>query len=861
MLIAMWDTVKVFPREDLLCDSELLFVEILASGNRKVNLGVFYRPPKSDINPLLNLQTALDSVLWTPNSDLLLLGDFNMPEINWETNCALRSSDHTMLLCEIIQDNFLTQLVKDPTREENILDLAFVSSPDLVHDLTVGQPFSDHNSINLLLSRSSHVGRRSEKLAYSFRKADWEHLRNLLNHTPWHCAFLEDNIDLVWSAWSDLLLPAVDECIPKHRAKRSTNAPWINRNLIKLCRKKKLLYKRAKKSSKESDWVNYRKLNNHLKKECNSARWRYINNLTEDLKSNTSPKPFWNYVKSKRKGSSDLVSLKVNDELLNDDISIANSMNYYFSSVFTIEDQANFPDFDYVTNQKLCNIYCSPAEVAKMLNNLNIYKSPRPDGIPPRILKECSQVLSSPLALLLNTSFSLGQLQTMWKNANITPVYKKGNRNFRENYRQISLTCILCKISEKVVRNGVVDFWSDLDLFNPNQFTYLSGKSTLLQLLECYNDWAQARNCSTPTDVILLGLSKAFDHVPQERLLLKLNRHGIDGPLLRWFRHFLTNRVQRVVIRGKCLDWLSVKSGVPQGTILGPILFIIYKNDISTDLASTVKIHADDTKIYRTIGSPDVDIPALQCDLDRLGVWANKWQMNFHLDKCEVMRITHRKDKTKPIYSLGGQFRSVENTKDLGVTISSDLSWGKHVFATVNKANIVLGTIKRSIGTNNRDVFSQLYKSLVRPILEYAAPVWSPYLIKDIVALEKVQRRASRLALRQKHGEMSYEHRCSLLKWQTLEKQREFLSLVQCYKIVFGIDHLSFPDFFEFAKSTRTRANHNYKLYLRKAVCNCYKYPFFIRMVRKWNDLPRYVVHAESLSVVKSRLKIYLNIY
>ena len=175
--------------------------------------------------------------------------------------------------------------------------------------------------------------------------------------------------------------------------------------------------------------------------------------------------------------------------------------------------------------------------------------------------------------------------------------------------------------------------------------------------------------------------------------------------------------------------------------------------------------------------------------------------------------------------------------------------------------NTVLGIIKRSIRTNNRDVFSQLYKSLVRPILEYAAPVWSPYLIKDIVALEKVQRRALRLALRQKRGEMSYEQRCRLLKWQTLEKRREFLSLVQCYKIVFGIDHLSFPDFFEFAKSPRKRANHGYKLYLRRAVCNCYKYSFFIRIVSKWNDLPGYVVHVESLSVFKSRLKIYLNIY
>ena len=266
--------------------------------------------------------------------------------------------------------------------------------------------------------------------------------------------------------------------------------------------------------------------------------------------------------------------------------------------------------------------------------------------------------------------------------------------------------------------------------------------------------------------------------------------------------------------------------------ILGPILFIIYINDISTDQKSTVKIYADDTKIYRTISSPDVDIPALQCDLHRLGTLANKWQMHFNPDKCEVMRFTHRKDKTKPIYTLEGQFRSLRNTKDLVVTMSSDLSLGMHVFATVNKANMILGIIKRFIGTSSQDAFSQLYKSLVRPILEYAAPVWSPYLIKDIVALEKVQRRASPLALRQKRGEMSYEQRCNLLKWQTLERRREFLSLVQCYKLVFGIEHLSFLDFFEFANSTRTRANHDDTL-----------------------------VHAESLSVFKTRLKIYLDIY
>ena len=209
------------------------------------------------------------------------------------------------------------------------------------------------------------------------------------------------------------------------------------------------------------------------------------------------------------------------------------------------------------------------------------------------------------------------------------------------------------------------------------------------------------------------------------------------------------------MLRGNCSDWSPVISGVPQGTILGPILFIIHITDISINITSTVKIYADDTKIYRTINQPDKDISALQLDLNRLSDWANKRQLRFHSEKCEVMRATHSRDRSKPSYSLGVQLESVESVKDLGVTINYHLSCGKHVSYIVNKANKVLGVIKRSLGNDNRHAFSCLFKLLVRPILEYAAPVWSPYQKKDIESSEKVQRRASRLALKQTRGGVS----------------------------------------------------------------------------------------------------------
>ena len=229
----------------------------------------------------------------------------------------------------------------------------------------------------------------------------------------------------------------------------------------------------------------------------------------------------------------ELVSLKVDKSTLTDDLSIAESMNSYFSSVFTTEDYHNFPSIELKVVNKLSRIHCSTKELEALLTNLNTYKSPRPDLIPPRILKECAKGLAPSLCALLNISFSSGQLPSGWKLANITPIHKKGPKNCRENNRQISLTSIVCKLGEKNVKDRLVNFWKNSNIFNSNQFGYLKGKSTLTQLLSCYNDWAKSRNTSPDTDVFL-DFSKAFDSVTHKRLLLKLESNGIDSALLQW---------------------------------------------------------------------------------------------------------------------------------------------------------------------------------------------------------------------------------------------------------------------------------------------------------------------------------------
>ena len=330
-----------------------------------------------------------------------------------------------------------------------------------------------------------------------------------------------------------------------------------------------------------------------------------------------------------------------------------------------------------------------------------------------------------------------------WKLADITPLHKKGAKNVRKNYRPVSLTSVVSKMCEMMVRQ---QFWITNEVFLPEQFDFLKGKSCLSQLLPSFHNWALERNNGLTPDVIFLDLSKAYDSVPHERLLTKIHAYGIQGPVLSCLRCFLPNQYQRVVLREHHTSWTSVMSGVPQGAVLGPILFLIYINDISRNIMSDTKLFTDDMKVYRVLGDTKEDVEELQKDLTRLESWSNDWQLKFNTDKCVEMGISKKNDYSSPQYHLcGNQLKAVSEVKDLRIYITSNLSWSIRANKCANKADNML--VRRAVGPKNPELFPKLYKSLVRPILEHCSPVWCPQLKKDSNTLEKVQRRASKCAL------------------------------------------------------------------------------------------------------------------
>jgi hypothetical protein len=270
-----------------------------------------------------------------------------------------------------------------------------------------------------------------------------------------------------------------------------------------------------------------------------------------------------------------------------------------------------------------------------------------PDEIGPRILKELEAVLTTPLVEIFRKSISTGEVPDEWKKANVTPIFKKGTKKDPGNYRPVSLTSVCCKMLESILRDALMDHLTCNNLLKASQHGFMPGKSCTTNLLEFFEKTTQAIDAGLPFDVIFLDFAKAFDKVPRERLLEKLRAHGVQGRALNWIRNWLTGRKQRVVLNGKFSAWAEVLSGVPQGSVLGPILFLIFINDldVAAVMIDILRKFADDTKLGQTVSTPE-ERELLQQALDKLCEWSEKWGMEFNVKKCKVMHLGYNNQAT-----------------------------------------------------------------------------------------------------------------------------------------------------------------------------------------------------------------------
>jgi hypothetical protein len=346
------------------------------------------------------------------------------------------------------------------------------------------------------------------------------------------------------------------------------------------------------------------------------------------------------------------------------------------------------------------------------------------------------------LVLIFRRSIQHGEVPDDWKQANVTPIFKKGAKSDPGNYRPVSLTSVCCKILESVIRDAMMSHLLENNLLKQSQHGFMPRKSCCTNLLEFFEAATSAVDKGKPFDVVFLDFAKAFDKVPRERLLEKLRAHGVRGRLLTWIRAWLTGRRQRVVLNGESSDWEEVLSGVPQGSVLGPPLFTVFIDDIDlvVELIDILRKFADDTKLGNTASSPE-DKEKLQLALDKLCEWARTWGMQFNIKKCKVMHLGFNNEE-HTYFMDGHQLEVTEEERDIGVSVMKNLKQAAQCKKAARTAQVVLSQISRAFHYRDRNVFLKLYVQYVRPHLEFASPVWSPWLESDKELLEKIQKRA-----------------------------------------------------------------------------------------------------------------------
>ena len=842
---------------------ECIWIEIKGEGQENLIVGCVYRSPNSSEENNLKINKMVQNL--DCSKKILMMGDFNYKEIVWSDPDNVHATEpKAELFLESTRDSFLYQHIQEPTRhrgeqKRNILDLVFTTD-DSADNIQLNPPLgnSDHCSIVWEVEMNFKVTEQAKKY-FNYNKANYSAMKEDILAVDWQSNLSNKNVEEAWNTLHEKLEATCRKNIPISEPKKGRKRPlWMNKTALAKVKKKHEAWKRYLQSESGEAYLEYTRARNQAKWHTRKAQRIYEQKIAKEAKKN--PKQFWSYVNSKRKSQVNIPDLDITDDknppkTTNDDEK-AELLNQYFKKVFTDEDLQKIPNAKKKRIENtLKDIEITQEEVLKRLKALNQNKSPGPDNIHPRILKELSHELSLPLTLIFKKSLENGNLPKSWKDGHIMPIFKKGNKHKVENYRPVCLTSICCKILESIIREKIMVHLIHNKLISKNQHGFLIGRSTLTQLIETLEEWTSMLDKNDNLDVLYCDFKKAFDSVPHKRLMVKINSFGIEGNVGKWIENFITGRRQRVCIKDSKSTWVDVTSGVPQGSVLGPLLFVLYINDLPEAITCLSKLYADDTKIYQAVNNAK-DAEIFQENIKQLWNWSIEWQLHFHPDKCHILHLG--KANIEKSYYMGAgdmsphtHLKSTDEEKDLGVVVDNQLKFSSHCDKIVNTANKLLGIMRRAFSFLDRTTFSLVYKGIIRPVIEYASTVYSPLLMKDVNKLESIQRRATKMVIGMK--EKTYEERLKYLDLPTLRYRRMRGDMINVFKYLHELYWVDAEKLLPLNKDMRTRG-HKYKLQSINCNSRARLHFFTQRVVNKWNSLSNQTVTATSVNSFKNRL-------
>ena len=528
-----------------------------------LNVILVYRPPSSGQDNL----TELCEILRGTDNNTVLIGDFNMPGIDWE-NAQARDARGRELL-ETATEEGLQQLVNFPTHTKgNTLDLLLTNCPDKILGVTdagrIGR--SDHCLLRVVMDLQPSESCRPVE-GYNWNKADTGKMVNEMSAVSWGEILADETVENAWQIFKEKLSETVERNVPKHGTRTPLKNPWMTREILRLVRQKRRKWKTVKLSASAEELREYRAIEKETAKKIRNAKRKFEKNLANGEDKNN--RKFARYIKSKTKSKTTVGPLLSADkQIITDEKEIAEELNKFFSSVFTREDLQNVPEPEKEEIRvKMQPVRITQQQIRNKIKKLRRNAAPGPDGIKPALLQDLGESILAPLEIIFNKAMETGQSPEDWKTAYITPIHKKGTKGNPGNYRPVSLTSVPCKIMESIVKDRVMSHLLENSLIQDSQHGFMPGRSCSTNLVEFMDFVTREVDSGNPVDIFYLDFSKAFDKVPRQRLVKKMQAKGLDPNVVTWIENWLTGRTQRVCVQGEKSESSQVESGVPQGTV------------------------------------------------------------------------------------------------------------------------------------------------------------------------------------------------------------------------------------------------------------------------------------------------------
>ena len=821
-----------------------------------------YIPPNfsSCLSTVSSMCTLINN-LCTDSKPCFVIGDFNLPNIDWNVPISNGNASHDFFLNFCTANNW-TQHITEPTHNQNnTLDLLLsnILANNILLSSTVNAPLTstcDHNAISFNVLANNQTKDNIDSQFPNFKKGNYVECLNFLKEIDWDQICNTDCPQSLYDKFICILHDAIRGNVPIYHSPRKKLKKMPAK--IKRILKEKLRIYKCMKTDKSLK-PKYKQLSH----EYEQAVKNWTNNIENNLCKSPSSKKFYNYINKKLKTKPYIPPLldTSNNKYLYSDKDKSSLLNTFFQSVFTIDDGRlpNTPARDFT---RMKDFEISEFDVLEAISGIKDKITRTPEEIPSYFIKRISSSILKPLTFMFNLFLKSHFVPNQWKMSLIIPIHKKNNKSLPNNYRPISLTSSFSRIFESIMHKKIITYLLSNSLISSAQFGFLPKKSSSSQLLSSLHEWFHSISTNNSLKIIYTDIAKAFDSVSHNKLIHVLKSYGINDNVVKWLKEFLNDRKQQVCLGTTISSFLSVSSGIPQGSVIGPLLFIIFFDDIVTCVPQIygrigVKLYADDAKLYGT------DQPSLQTCVNNLVSWLVDRQLTVAENKCFSLSLSKPRSNVPQANFLINNSAIISKTyaQDLGILISNNLKWSHHVNFIVGKAFSCSYQILKCFKTRSIDVLVKLFKTYVIPKLEFNSEVWSPHLKKDIDRIESVQRLFTKNAFKICGIKFtSYTDRLQKLNLFTLERRRLHKDLVLIYKIIYNLSDLKFYDYYVFAITGYNLRRHSLQIRLKNPLnlkTEQYINSFFVRVVKFWNVLAEDIVRSPSISVFKLKLNTF----